>query len=147
MGIFITSCYRLSALDRRQCDSDPNTKLFPWRPILLALAFVAPSNGADARHIARPLCDLAIADYDDALSKDPELGALKSRVDSTWLRLARHGDPDFRAAARDARFDWLCEVKTRCGPDPAQARDCVSDALQRREGVNEHLLRQRGETP
>jgi hypothetical protein len=102
---------------------------------------------AGAPYIARPLCDLVIADYDDALSKDSELGALKSHVDGTWLRLAHRGDPDFRATTLHARFDWLCEVKTRCEPEPAQARDCVADALRLREGVNEHLLRQRGEAP
>ncbi len=124
------------------------TNLAPrvW-PLALALALVAPDRGAEARFIPRPLCDPAIADYDEALSKDAVLGALKSRVDGSWRRLARHGDPDVRAGTFRGRFDWLCEIKKGCGPNPETARECLAKALQRREDLNEDLLRQRGDTP
>jgi hypothetical protein len=112
--------------------------------ILVVSALLATSE-ARAVYRPHPLCDPQIGAFDDALTGDPALGALKSRVDESWRRLASHGDPDMRAASQAVRLDWLCDVKKQCGTDLSGARNCLSEALNRRERLNEDLLHQRGD--
>jgi hypothetical protein len=112
---------------------------------LLIIGGLLVASDARAVYHPHPICDPEIGDFDNALTGDPGFGNLKARIDAQWTRLASHGDPDVRAASRNRRLNWLCEIKKQCGADIKAARACVQDALRRREQLNEDLLRQLGD--
>jgi len=111
--------------------------------VALASALALPAPAAWAVYRGHKLCDPAIDAYDDAISADPALAGAKARVDESWRALGAHGDPDMRAATRARRSDWLCEVKTACGPDIAAGRACIARALAARTRENDTLVQTR----
>ncbi len=104
-----------------------------------ALLLLAASS-AQAVYRGHKLCDPQIGDYDASLSADRALAAMKAKVDESWRQLAAFGDPDRRAAARDRRLDWLCEVKAACGSDLAAGERCILERIGDRERVNVALI-------
>jgi len=111
--------------------------------VALASALALPAPAAWAVYHGHKFCDPAIDDYDDAISADSGLAGAKARVDESWRALGAHGDPDMRAATRARRSDWLCEVKTACGPNVAASRTCIAKAIAGRTRANDALAKTR----
>ncbi len=109
-------------------------------PILLALTLGVAATDAHAVYRGHKSCDPDISAFDDAVSTSAALAKLMAHVDEGWRRLAVHGDPDMRAATRDRRSEWLCEVEQACGSDLAVGRRCIAEKLKQRRRVNARLL-------